>query len=119
MEEFKERIIDARREVASILYKVINNETSAREAIDNYFNKLSSIDDSVDCALHALHHYCDDEDIRKKDKKYAELQCSDLKSMADKLSQGLPISKEHSLFYTPRVFSIKSILNKIKNIFKK
>lgn len=119
MEDFQERVINTRKGVASILYKVINNEITAKEAIDNYFNKLSSIDDSVDCALHALYHYRDDEDLRKKDKKYAESQYDDLKSMADNLSQGLPISKEHSVFYTPRVFSIKSILSKVKNIFSK
>ena len=82
--------MEIRKEIAELIYKIIDGVVSTNDAIIT-IEQIGVQEDSIVRVLHALYHHRDDADIRQKDKHYAELQISALRTMADKLSQGQPI----------------------------
>lgn len=109
-----------KKHVSELILKVLDGEICAREALEKFPSKM---DDSLQCAWHALIHFEADEDFRKKDAEYAQEQDNYLKTMASMLQTGeiLPeyIIEEYNKYYEPVIKSeTKSFLSKIKSIFR-
>ena len=84
---------EIRKQMAQVIYRVLSGDISADEAIRKYNAEFRpKNDESIHRAAHALYHYRDDADIRKKDEEYSERQTTALKRIADKLADGLPLS---------------------------
>lgn len=93
---------NVRQKLAHLVYQVLDERISPDEAIiaaNAIVNETGSKDESVIHAIHALHHYRDDCDIRKKDISYAKLQINGLKAIAEKLAEGLPLSKDENYYW--------------------
>jgi len=71
------RLTPARRKAVDLLQKVINGSLLPEEARTQW-PKYEN-DNDLDKAFHLLYHFEDDEDIRKKDKQYADWQANEIR----------------------------------------
>lgn len=93
--------LSERRKIAGqLLQEVLAGNTSPASARDRWPD--SGGDASLDSAFHALFHFEDDEDVRKRDPKYADWQTSQLKQLADALLRGTSVSEDQIDWLTPR-----------------
>lgn len=88
------RIEDERKWTGSLLLRVLAGDVSAEEAIRTIEERCAK-DESIIRALHMLCHYHSDSDIRERDTAYGSLQRTAMEAMADRLLQGLPLTREH------------------------
>lgn len=77
--------IKNRKYVARLVYEVLTERKTAREAILRF---PETRDKSIECAYHALVHFEADEEIRYKDFDYREEQNDYLEFIAQTLSEG-------------------------------
>jgi len=115
------QVSNERKQVAELIFKVLDQKLCVREALEKFPCEI--IDDSLQCAWHALVYFEADEDFRKRDIEYAEEQDNYLKTMAFILQTGesLPknIIEEYNKYYEPVIKSeTKNFLSKIKSIFR-
>ncbi len=110
---------DDRRLVSRLIYRVLTESLSVREAILKFPKDVN--DASLKTAYHALVHLEADEDLRRRDLLYRQEQDDYLEFIAQTLQKGeiLPynIIKEYEKYYegisTPRSESMKGILKKL------
>jgi len=76
-----------KEEIIKLLFLVLDDKISAKEAIDKWPKINSQVDKKINIAWHELWHFYSDEDIRKKDKKYAEYQLRKLRKIVNDLSR--------------------------------
>jgi len=74
---------EARRSAGDLLQSVLEGNVSAAEAIEKW--PLDSNDKLVDRVYGLLYHLRDDEDIRSKDKRYADWQFNEFRSLLEDL----------------------------------
>jgi len=74
---------EARRASADLLNAVLEGNISAEDAIEKW--PLDSDDKLVEQVYCLLHHIRDDEDIRSKDKRYADWQFNEFRSLLEEL----------------------------------
>lgn len=109
-------IQEDRRIVSRLIYKVLTESLSVREAVLKFPKDIN--DDSVKTAYHALVHLEADEDLRRRDLLYKNEQDDYLEFIAQILQKGdsLPynIIKEYEKYYkgisTPNSQSMKGVL---------
>jgi len=77
---------ESRKQVAALMFRVLMEGLCVREAIKHFPAEV--YDPSIICAWHALVHYEADEDIKKNDQEYAEVQENYLKMIAFTLYEG-------------------------------
>jgi len=76
---------EARRSAADLLHAVLEGDVSAAEAIEKWpFVSNDELVEQVGCLLY---HFRDDEDIRSKDKRYADWQFNQFRSLLTKLQR--------------------------------
>lgn len=85
---------------AQLIYKVIDEDLSPESALITWPKDI--IDTKLESAAHALLHFKEDEDIRKRDEKYASWQIDQLREIADKLSAGTDLTKSQIDWLKPR-----------------
>lgn len=97
----EEFIKEARIKAAGLLIQVVLQKMSVLEALKKLPKDLN--DPSVSACFHILVHFESDEDLRKKDSLYKEVQDEFLVEAADTLSKGEPlpvtIIREYLDFY--------------------
>lgn len=76
---------NARIKAANLLTRILEGEITPKEAKNAW---PEDGDRDLDVALHVLHHFDDDDDIRKKDAKYAAWQLKEVENMISKLQGG-------------------------------
>lgn len=81
-----------RKEVSRLIYQVLTDQIVVREAV-LAFPKIIN-DKTLDTVYHALVHYEADEDLRKRDLLYKEVQNDYLEFIAQTLDKGedLPLN---------------------------
>jgi len=112
-------IQDDRKSVSRLIYKVLTESLTVREAILNFPKDVN--DASLKTAYHALVHLEADEDLRRRDLLYRQEQDDYLEFIAQTLQKGevLPynIIKEYEKYYegisTPHSRSMKGILKSL------
>jgi len=92
-------LIKARQSAAEIIKKVLKNEISPDEARNRW--PIHKDDPSLDVAFHLLYHFEDDEDIRKKDIKYAEWQITQFQEIIKCFEHGDGLGEELLKWGTP------------------
>lgn len=108
-----------RKLVSRLIYKVLTESLSVREAILEFPKDIN--DASVRTACHALVHFEADEELRRRDSLYKEEQNDYLEFIAQTLQKGeiLPynIIKEYEKYYegisTPHSENMKGILKNL------
>jgi hypothetical protein len=111
--------IGDRQYVSRLIYSVLTDKLSVREAILHY--PKNKKDKSLVATYHALIHREADEDLRLRDIEYREEQDYYLEFLAETLGQGKPVPKniikEYEEFYKdnsiPYSDIFKSMLDKI------
>ena len=110
--------INDRKYVSRLIYAVLTDKLSVREAILHY---PKNNDLSLKTAYHALVHREADEELRAKDIEYKEEQDDYLEFLADTLQKGKDIPKniikEYQQFYKdtamPYSDNLKTLLQKM------
>jgi len=74
---------DARQSAADLLHSVLEGDISAADAIEKW--PLDFGDKLVEKVYCLLYHFRDDEDIRSKDKRYADWQFNEFRSLLEEL----------------------------------
>jgi hypothetical protein len=74
---------EARRSAADLLQAVLEGNISAADAIEKWPSDYS--DKLVNKVCNLLYHFRDDEDIRSKDKRYADWQFNEFRSLLAEL----------------------------------
>lgn len=84
--------IKYRKEVSRLIYQVLTDKIVVREAVLNFPKVVG--DKTLDTVYHALVHYEADEDLRKRDLLYKEVQNDYLEFIAETLDKGddLPLN---------------------------
>jgi len=108
-----------RKEVSRLIYKVLTELLSVREAILKFPKDVD--DETIKTAYHALVHYEADEDMRRRDVVYKEEQDEYLEFIAQILQEGeaLPenIIKSYNKYYktavTPRSTGVKGLIKSL------
>ena len=110
-----------RKQVSDLIYKVLIGKIDVQTAIREYPSHEG--DYSLVAAWHALMHYEADEELRKKDQIYADLQNENLEFIAGELSKGadLPnnLIKEYIDFYDDTLSPKKNSWKNLWGIFKR
>lgn len=107
-----------RKQVALLYEKVINNELSVQSALVNF--PVDCEDKTIITAWHALCHLEADEDIRKKDTLYKQVQDDYIRYIKDTLEKGSELPQNVINKYIP--YHEKALIpnsNKLKGIFQK
>lgn len=115
-------IIETRRNTAKILVDVILGKISVLNALKKL--PKDSSDSSVNTCFHILVHYESDEDLRKKDALYKEVQDDFIVQTAETLLKGEPLPlnviKEYKDYYDSdliyRKMTKENILKRLKRI---
>jgi hypothetical protein len=107
--------------IASLIRQVLTGEICARQALEQFPCNIE--DESFQCVWHALIHFEADEDLRKRDAEYAEVQDEYLKELIEIFEKGesLPenIIEEYNKFYGKAVKTdSKDFFSKVKSIFR-
>jgi len=115
-----EVIIGRRKRASELIFAVLTEKINVLSALKKF--PPADGDKSIEAAWHALMHYEADEDIRKKDIDYAQVQDDCLESIAFSLQKGkdlpaniisaytsfykdTPAMKKHGLFDCWGIFS--------------
>ena len=109
-----------RKSVAKLYFGVLTEKISVREALVRFPKDCE--DKTIIASWHALCHLEADEDLRKKDKEYAEEQDDYIEFIANTLQKGqeLPenIIEEYAPYYTealtPCTKTFKGIIQEFK-----
>lgn len=73
-----------RNVAAKLMQNVLDDKISAEEAIQRWPNYEG--DELLKNALGLFYHYRDDDDIRKRDKRYAEWQTNEIRKIIKELT---------------------------------
>ena len=85
--------MDKYKQIAGLISDVLISKISVQNALSSFpSNKEEDI--NIKCAFDALMHYEADEDIRSKDKDYAQLQDEYLEYVASILNKGENLPKD-------------------------
>jgi len=112
---------EERKFVSELIFSVISEKISSREALEKFPQNLD--DESLQAVWHALIHFAADEDLRKKDLLYEEVQIDFLAESAFLLQNGEALPKniidDYNNYYG-RVIKTSSntFLDKIKSILR-
>ena len=90
--------IKNRKYVARLVYAVLTERKTAREAILLF---PETKDKSIECAYHALVHFEADEDLRYRDFDYREEQDDYLEFIAQTLAEGKSLPRNIIADYEP------------------
>jgi len=110
-----------RKKAGELILKVLNKTVNVRVALLNFPQDIK--DSSVKAAWHALCHLGADEELRAKDRLYAEEQDLFLNSVAQTLLEGNSLAEEiinaYKKYYTepltPHKRGIKGFFEEMKN----
>jgi len=83
-----DEIIKNRKFVSELIFQVLTERKTVREALSQYPSFECESDRSLEAAWHAIVHFEADEDIRAKDIEYAEAQNEYLEFIAFTLQKG-------------------------------
>lgn len=110
-----------RKLVADLIYNVLIGKIDVQTAIRKY--PPHEGDCSLVAAWHALMHFEADEELRKKDPIYANLQNENLEFIAGELSKGMDLPnnliKEYIDFYDDTLAAKKNSWKNLWGIFKR
>lgn len=115
----KKDYIELRKMVSRLIYRVLSETLSAKDAITNF--PKDADDPTLKAAYHALIHFEADEDFRKSDLAYKEEQDDYLEFIAQVLQTGdaLPknVIKSYDKYYknisTPYSGSLKGLIKSL------
>lgn len=115
------KIVEERRLTAELIRKVLVGYICVREALLNF--PPDSEDESVQAAFHALVHLEADEDLRKKDIAYKEVQDDYLEMISEILEAGeeLPdnIIRNYKKYYKePNIPHAKNASGSIRSFLR-
>ena len=79
----KQREAEQRQTAANLLEGLLEGSISASEAIQRW--PVVPGDELIERIRCLLYHYRDDEDVRARDKKYAEWQCNEFRTLLSEL----------------------------------
>lgn len=90
---------EERKFISKLIFDVLSEKISVREALIRFPKNCSN--GSIEAAWHALCHLEADEDLRKKDKMYADTQDEYIEYIALTLSKGLELPENIINSYLP------------------
>lgn len=111
---------ELRKKVSKLFFAVLTHKIPVRDALARFPKDCE--DPTLIAAWHALCHLESDEEMRLKDKMYAEEQDNYIEYIAFTLEKGEPLPKNivssyvpyHSEALIPNSKSFKGIINKLK-----
>ena len=115
----KNKYIEERKQVSRLIYMVLAETLSAREAILEFPKDIN--DSTIKTAYHALIHHEADEDFRRRDLNYKDEQDDYLEFIAQTMQTGdaIPqnIIKSYDKYYknidTPYSESMKGLIKRL------
>jgi hypothetical protein len=117
----KQEYKEDRKKVSRLIYMVLAEKLHVREAILKFPKDIN--DKTIKAAYHALIHFESDEDFRKKDLIYKDIQNEYLEFIAQTLSFGEPLAqniiKNYEKYYkkanTPYSKNMKGLIKSLCN----
>ncbi len=93
--------VAVRRELAYLLRCLLQEAMTPDDVIRqiNALPRPTETENDLVTVLHALYHYRDDTDIRRRDSEYAKRQIRGLSLMIERLDAGLSLSQDQDYYW--------------------
>lgn len=83
----KNNIDKIKKEVARLILEIVEGKINAKNALESWPLIGKEKDSCLDLAWHEVYHFYADEDVRDKDKQYAQHQIKKLEKIAQELEE--------------------------------